>query len=358
MNLDPLLAASDTPLTPQDKAARMVTGLNQLVAHHVAHCPPYARLVSAFFPDRVSGRHAAATSLEEVPWLPVGLFKSHRLVSVPEDQVFKTMTSSGTTDGRPSRIVLDRQTASLQARGLARVMTGLLGKQRLPMLIVDIEGLFSDPAGFSARGAGVLGMMTFGRHHLYVLDEQLELRIDALRDWLAEHGDAPFLVFGFTWMVWRYLVDRLPQAGLDLRNGILVHAGGWKKLQDQAVDRATFKARLRDVAGITRCHDFYGMVEQVGGVFLEGEDGLLHPPDFADVLVREPGSWRVLPPGQPGVIQLLSLLPRSYPGHSLLTEDMGVVHQLPDGRRALTVLGRAPRAELRGCSDTFQPGVA
>ena len=29
--------------------------------------------------------------------------------------------------------------------------------------------------------------------------------------------------------------------------------------------------------------------------------------------------------GEPGVIESLSLLPRSYPGHAVLTEDVGVL---------------------------------
>ena len=58
------------------------------------------------------------------------------------------------------------------------------------------------------------------------------------------------------------------------------------------------------------------------------------------------------------------MLPRSYPGHSILTEDMGIVHGVddsPTGWRGkyFTVTGRIPAAELRGCSDTFTaPGAA
>ena len=100
-----------------------------------------------------------------------------------------------------------------------------------------------------------------------------------------------------------------------------------------------------------------GMVEQVGSVFLEGEDGYLYAPNFADVIVRDAETWDELPAGKPGVIQVLSTLPESYPGHAILTEDLGIVHGVDDGRcgrrgKYFSVLGRVPRAELRGCSDT------
>jgi hypothetical protein len=58
------------------------------------------------------------------------------------------------------------------------------------------------------------------------------------------------------------------------------------------------------------------------------------------------------------VVQVVSLLPRSYPGHNVLTEDLGVVEISeggPVGRcgKAVRILGRVPKAELRGCSDVI-----
>jgi hypothetical protein len=98
------------------------------------------------------------------------------------------------------------------------------------------------------------------------------------------------------------------------------------------------------------------MVEQVGGIFLECDNGFLHAPNFSEVLVRDPRTWRAAPAGQEGVVQVLSLLPTSYPGHSLLTEDLGTIavnDGCPCGRRgtAFQISGRVPEAELRGCSD-------
>jgi phenylacetate-coenzyme A ligase PaaK-like adenylate-forming protein len=138
---------------------------------------------------------------------------------------------------------------------------------------------------------------------------------------------------------------------------VLIHGGGWKRLQDQQVDNATFKARLREQLGIERVFNYYGMVEQVGSIFMECEQGRLHAPTFADVVVRDPLTLDPLPPGQVGVVQVLSALPVSYPGHSLLTEDLGLLHgedDCPCGRlgRTFSVLGRMPQVEMRGCSDT------
>ena len=99
------------------------------------------------------------------------------------------------------------------------------------------------------------------------------------------------------------------------------------------------------------------MVEQVGSIFMECEEGHLHCPDYADVIIRDPKNLNELENGYEGVIQVLSILPLSYPGHSLLTEDIGKIIGEDDckcGRKGkyFSISGRMHMAELRGCSDT------
>jgi hypothetical protein len=271
--------------------------------------------------------------------------------------VFKILTSSGTTGQKVSRIFLDQETASLKSVALSRIMMHVLGGERLPMLIIDTDALIKQRETFSARGAGVLGMMTFGRNHLYVLDSDMGLKLEELQAFLQRFGGSPFLMFGFTFIVWAHFYQRICSLGLDLSQGILIHSGGWKKLQESAVGNAEFKDCFHRDTGLEHIYNFYGMVEQVGSVFLEGEDGSLYPPNFADILIRDPETLEVAPIGAPGLIEVLSLLPLSYPGHAILTEDLGVIEHV-DARscgrygKAFRVLGRLPKAELRGCGDT------
>lgn len=324
---------------------RLLAALDELVAHHRRACPPYERLLRLFHPDT-----GPAERLEDLPWLPASLFKEHELRSVPPEQVFRVLRSSGTT-GLPSRVTLDRPTAQAQALALARAMRALLGPARRPMLIVDRPSVLRPAGGPTARTAGVLGMMPFGRDHHFLLDEDERPALPPLRAWLARHAGQDLFVFGFTAPVW----TALRALEVDLSRAVLVHGGGWKRLQAEAVDRAAFRAGLRAATGVERVHDFYGMVEQVGTVYLEGEDGLLHPGETGTLIIRDPLDLRPLPEGEVGLVQALSTLPRSYPGHSLLTEDLGSWHALPGGGRAFRIHGRLPRAEARGCSDALAP---
>ncbi|MNZ10656.1 Acyl-protein synthetase, LuxE [compost metagenome] len=257
--------------------------------------------------------------------------------------------------------MLDRDTAALQSKVLVKILQEFVGKQRLPMLLVEQPALIQNRNGFSARGAGALGLSFLGRDHTYALDEQMRPNWPVIEAFCDKYAGQPVLLFGFTFMVWQCLLEPLRERGLHLpfEQGILFHSGGWKKLQHLAVDNPAFKARCREQFGLGRVHNFYGMVEQVGSIFVECKAGHLHAPVFADVLVRDPVSLLPLSQGQRGLLQVVSAIPQSYPGHSLLTEDLGVLlgeDDCPCGRRGryFTVLGRQSGAEVRGCSDTFQ----
>jgi hypothetical protein len=335
-----------------EREARLLPRLIELTERHRARGAAYANILAATGHD--AGRIYRDPA--ELPWLPVRLFKTQTLKSIPDEAVFKVLTSSGTT-GDVSRIYLDKETAAAQTRMLGATLQTVLGPRRLPMLIVDTKAIIKDRRSFSARGAGVLGMATFGRDHVWALDDDGRPDVEAIRGFLTAHGDRPFLVFGFTFMIWLYLYEVAGRFELDLSNGILIHSGGWKKLADRRVGNAEFRRAFRNETGLTRIHNFYGMVEQIGVVYLEGPDGdSLYCPDFADIVIRDPDTWEPLPPGRPGLVEVLSTLPESYPGHVLLTEDLGVIHGIDDGAwpgKRFSILGRLPRAEARGCSDTF-----
>jgi len=328
--------------------------MRDLTAHHASSCAAYGSIVRKLWGIQ------NITSLENLPFLPVRLFKHERLLSVEPTEIVKTMTSSGTSGANLSQIFLDKQTSAMQVKVLSRIMGEFIGPKRLPLLVIDSRNTVVDRQKLSARTAGILGFSVFGREVEFALDDDMSLDEKRVKTFLNKHSQEPILLFGFTFIVWFYFIRWLESSGrsISLEKGILIHGGGWKQLQSQAVDCEEFKRRLTAATGITRVHNYYGMVEQAGSIFMECEYGYLHSSVWSEVLARDPITFAPLPSGQPGLIQLLSVIPRSYPGHSLLSEDEGVVHGIDDcrcGRKGtyFKVLGRIKGAEARGCSDTF-----
>lgn len=321
---------------------------------HAERCVEFRTLVNAIWGGGSFDR------LEDVPFIPVRLFKEYALKSIQDNEVFKTMTSSGTSGAQPSRIYLDRTTSNLQTKALAKIVQSVVGTTRLPMVIIDNENAITDRATFSARGAGILGFSMFGRKTFYALDAEMKLKRDQLMQFISSHRDSPILFYGFTSIIWDHFCLQLKEAGdsLNIGSGLLIHGGGWKRLLDRAVSPEVFKDVVREVCGITRVVNYYGMVEQTGSISLECERGFLHTNSFNDILIRRAADLAPAAVGEIGIIQTLSILPLSYPGYSLLTEDEGVIVGEDDcecGRQGkyFRVLGRIQQAEVRGCSDTY-----
>ena len=356
VELNTLLQYKPYSTARTEKRALYAGLLTELTQFHREHCPEYGRLLDALG----CPAHMECT-VESAPMLPVSLFKELELRSIPEGEVFKTITSSGTTGQRVSRIFLDGATSACQQQALCQIMSDFLGERRLPFLVLDSRQVLRNRAMFSARGAGILGFSIFGTRPCYALDEHMELDLDGVRAFLEEHQGETIFLFGFTFIIWKHVVRALEERGerLDIPNGILVHGGGWKKLAGEAVSPGEFKARVAAATGVERVSNYYGMAEQTGCIYMECPQGHLHASLWSDIVVRRGRDYRPCEPGEEGVLQVLSPLPRSYPGHSLLTEDLGVLlgeDDCPCGRKGkyFKVTGRVPRAEVRGCSDTYE----
>jgi hypothetical protein len=229
------------------------------------------------------------------------------------------------------------------------------------MLIIDSQSVIKNRISFSARGAGILGFSMFGYDVQYLLDDDFNLDIELLQNFLEKHKGEKILLFGFTYIVWEFFNNALQKKGIsiNLENGILIHGGGWKKMIDSAVDTHVFRKSLFDKTKLEQIYNYYGLVEQTGSIFMECESGYLHASNYSDIIIRNHKDYSVLPNGQEGLVQLVSALPKSYPGHSILTEDLGTIIGIDSctcGRKGkyFTISGRIKNAEVRGCSDTIQ----
>ncbi|MCI8513990.1 MAG: acyl-protein synthetase [Lachnospiraceae bacterium] len=358
MTFDEILNISPYSLDGEEKEKLLIGRLAELTKFHRKNCPEYARILESmdFKSDKVR-------SCTDIPFLPVRLFKELDLRSVPAEVVVKTMTSSGTTGQKVSKIYLDRATSSNQQKAMVKIVSEFTGSGRMPMILIDCPGVVRNRTMFSARGAGILGFSVFGAKRMYALDDDMRFNVEKVREFLDEHRGQKIFLFGFTFIVWQHFykeLKRLREEGtvFDFSHAVLVHGGGWKKLASQAVGPEAFRREFERVCGLRHIHDYYGMVEQTGCIYMECECGHLHASIFSDVIIRRPVDFSECAVGESGIIQVVSAIPESYPGHSLLTEDEGVIlgeDDCPCGRKGkyFKINGRLKNAEIRGCSDTY-----
>jgi hypothetical protein len=308
---------------------------------------------------------SAADAIADLPYLPVSTFKANPPLRLVETRDIKrTLTSSSTSGQVPSRVVLDAATARRMTKGVTAIIRDFIGPARRPYLVVDIPENLKSQAELGARGAAIQGLGSFATETVCCLrrdhaaDSVLDL--EKLLACAEKWRDSAVLVYGFTYVVWTQFVQPLQRQGITLSmpNVHVLHSGGWKRLEQQSVKKDAFMRGVASVFGCSadRVIDYYGMVENVGVVYPDCEHGHKHVPTFAEVIIRDPLTLAPVEPGQQGLVQVCSVLPTSFPGFLLLTDDMAeLIGQdgCPCGRRGtyFRFTRRVPKVEVRGCGN-------
>lgn len=363
---------------PLKKRFVLLEALRRQMLDGAAICPPFQSFISAQ-PCPLE----KVETIDALPFLPVSSFKRVQpLTFLSLQNIYRVLASSATTGQQPSRIAIDRETARIMSKGVTAIMADFIGSQRRPYLIVDQAPRSGQASAANARTAAIQGLLAFSTDTCYALrparnDEQssadpdgLVFDLEVVEEFCRRHAGSDIVAYGFTYVVYLHLGGGLPASAemlATLRQRLakdplprchLLHSGGWKKLQRLSVDKETFNRCVSSALGCDprAVIDYYGMVEQLGVMYPDCSEGNKHAPRFAEVILRNPLDWSACTAGESGLIQVLSALSPSFPGQSLLTEDLGIVvyeDGCPCGRRgiAFRFAGRVPKAELRGCSD-------
>ena len=358
--IESLLAESPYALDSAQRRRRVLALIKEEIAYACQKNPRYRNYVEHWpceFRD--------AEEIAELPYLPVGVFKANPpLALVGPDEVKRTLTSSATSGQVPSRIVLDAATARRMAKGALTIVRDFIGSARRPYLVIDTPENLAAQANLGARGAAIQALRSFATDIVCCLSPsqagESQLELDKLLACAAKWKNSEVLIYGFTYVIWTQLVQPLKSQGiiLDMPNIHLLHSGGWKRLQRQSVTQDVFNQGVSSVFGCStnRIIDYYGMVENVGVIYPDCEYGNKHVPAFADVIIRDPLTLAAVQVGQKGLIQVCSVLPTSFPGFLLLTEDTAELtgyDNCPCGRKgpSFRFAGRVPKAEVRGCGN-------
>lgn len=336
----------------KDKDSILIEALRDNLLYQYQNCLPFKRLLEKrnFDPNR-------KFDLKDIPYVPVTIFKDYELKSVKDDLIVRKLTSSATTSQAPSQIFIDKETRTNQMRSLVWILSSFLGKKKMPYLIMDIDpnqskGNFE----ISARGAAIRGFLIGASKSNFCMNNQLEIEYEKFYSLIKSYNNTNerFVLFGYTYIMYLYVAMEMKKKGekLNLKNCIIMHIGGWKKLYDQKVSKKEFNESLMDVFGVKNENilDVYGFTEQLGTVYISRGDGMKEIPKISKVIVRDPYTLEVMKDNQEGLLQFLNPIPYSYPGLSVLTDDLGIKKTI-DNKEYFEITGRAKNSEIRGCGD-------
>jgi len=359
-SIESLLATPPYDRSPQERQCALLPLLKQELAYASDQNPSFRNYVEHWPID-----YRTAGKIADLPFLPVAAFKANPPLSlVPATEVIRTLTSSATSGQIPSHIVLDAATSKRMTRSVIAIIRSFIGPARRPYLVIDTAENITPQSQLGARGAAIQGLRSFATDVFCCLSRnqtsEPSLDLNELLAFAGKWKDADVLVYGFTYIIWTHLVQPLLRQGivLGMPKVHVLHSGGWKRLEQQSVTKDVF---VRDVAAVLGCCtdrviDYYGMVENVGVVYPDCQQGNKHVPVLAEVIVRDPLTLAPVRAGQQGLVQVCSVLPTSFPGFLLLTDDMADLIDYdgcPCGRRGtyFRFARRVPKAEIRGCGN-------
>jgi len=270
----------------------------------------------------------------QIPFLPISLFKTHRVVTGDKFEPQIIFESSGTTGDTPSRhFVLDK---------------GLYEAN----LLAGFSQFYGDPAQYSIlallpsylerKNASLVYMaQTLMNYSAKPANGFYIHEFDQLAATLAQlvAANRPTLLLGVTFA----LLDFAETHPLALKNTIVMETGGMKGRREE-MTRQQVHDILETQFGLTKIHSEYGMTELLSQAYSTGE-GLYECSKSMQVMVRDINDPLEVNTSGSGIVNVIDLA-NIHSCSFIATDDLGNV--FADG--SFEILGRADHSALRGCS--------
>lgn len=306
---------------------------------------------------------------DDIPYLPSNIFKLTKLRSIKNS---KKIQSSGTSSSLKSMVFIDKFTSINQAKSLSKILSSLLNGKKQNYFVIDIEPQNNNShKNISARQAGMTGYLLGSKSTTYLLklDENNNVICDHEK-WnklIDESTKGKVVIIGYTYMLYEYLLNNKTIKNNNLSQKVnfsksikILHFGGWKKLIDRQVSKKILLKRIQENLNINanNVYDIYGFTEQLGTIYVSSGLSGCRVPSYSHVLIRDTNTLKVVADGKSGFLQFISPLTLSYPGFSILNDDLGQIvsrKQNDKGIENLTfeVNPRLYNSEARGCGDTL-----
>jgi len=273
------------------------------------------------------------SAIESVPYLPIGFFKTHKVVSTSfePEQVFE---SSGTSQTIQSKHYV--KSLELYEQTFTKGFIDYYGPPKKYCILALLPSYLERTN--SSLVYMVQKLMDQSNHPMngFYLNNFGELYDRLLQ---LEKQAQPTILLGVTFG----LLDFADQYHLPLQHSIIMETGGMKGRREE-MTREQVHQQLKQRFAVETIHSEYGMTELLSQAYSKG-NGIFQCPPWMKVLVRDeddPLHVNVKGKGAINIIDLANIYSVSF----IATDDVGEVFD--DG--SFRVLGRMDNSDIRGCS--------
>ncbi len=273
-------------------------------------------------------------TLDEIPFLPVELFKKHRVVTGDRnhDVMFE---SSGTTGESTSKhYVCD---LNLYQQSFTSAFKIFYGDPTRYCILALLPSYLERQQSSLVYMANELIRLSAHPGSGFYLDDYNAL-IHQLE--VLENENQPTLLLGVSFA----LLDLADNFPLDLKVTIIMETGGMKGRREE-LTRKELHERLCLGLKMGSIHSEYGMTELLSQAYAQNE-GIFHTPPWMKVLIRDPyDPLSIMTRTSSGGINIIDLA-NLYSCSFIATQDIGKINR----NGGFEVLGRFDESDIRGCN--------
>ncbi len=331
-------------------------------AHHATHCASYEDILKQFECDLSTIQ--TVEDIAQIPPLPTVYFKRHQMHSAPLKKMVIKATSSGTTSGKKSMIgmrykdlyngfkMIWKLFKYHKLWSLKRVNYFIFGYE--PTKHVDLVNM---------KSANGFTYVAPAKKRIYAMrwdnaSGGFKVDLDTMKEGLIKAAKQrhPIRTIGFPAYTY-FLLKAMQEEGIALqmpKGSLVTIGGGWKEFYTEAVDKQAFYDLVKQVLGIEEKNiiEFFGAVEHPV-VMPDCEYHRIHVPVYSRVIIRDPETLEPLPKKAVGIINFLSPMNQTTPLTSVMTDDLGILHEGCEcGLKApwLEIIGRVGMKDIATCA--------
>ncbi|MEQ1796932.1 MAG: acyl transferase [Lacibacter sp.] len=302
-------------------------------AHNAFHFQYESNAVYQSFCKALKVDVEKVPSDQQIPFLPIGFFKTHNIVSTTfqPEAVFE---SSGTSQTVQSKHAV--KSLAVYEDSFFNAFQLQYGSPENWCFIGLLPSYLE--RSHSSLVYMVKRLMDESQHlnNGFYLNEFDKL-YDTLK--LLETNGQQTMLIGVTFG----LLDFAEKYQLHCYNTTIMETGGMKGRREELTREEVHQA-LKKSFGVKTIHSEYGMTELLSQAYSTG-DGLFHCPPWMKVLVRDEDDPLQMHTSGKGALNIIDLA-NLYSCCFIATDDVGEVYE--DG--SFRVLGRMDNSDIRGCS--------
>jgi phenylacetate-coenzyme A ligase PaaK-like adenylate-forming protein len=291
------------------------------------------------FVDSIHINPQGVHTLNKIPFLPIDLFKTHRVTTTDfeEEVIFE---SSGTTRSVNSRHYV--KDIDLYKENFIRIFEMFYGAPEEWCILGLLPSYLEKENSSLVMMVNHLINMSENSHSGFYLNDHEKLYHTLLHN---EFIQQPTLLIGVTFG----LLDFAEKYSAKLNHTVIMETGGMKGRRQELL-RSEVHNILTSRFGLESVHSEYGMTELLSQAYSKG-NGIFKSPPWMKVLLRDEDDPFTIKSDNSskdpvtGLINIIDLA-NIYSCAFIATDDIGRLH--PNG--TFEVLGRSDNTDIRGCT--------